>query len=488
MQSTAYKHIGDLERFLEDQGTNLVTNVWVKTGEFFQECEISLARKSDASGAQLQIVHVYLRPSPGSYDGQHDRASDLPSGFSRMLEWVAGSEPIMDTLVVKTDGLVSPADPLYALTRAAWCELFKIDSAFSAQKVPDATKFRKELVRKQFLSWLTQSAPNIEYWNSRSERLLASFKGSDLHCCQLPGINFKQLDFRQTNFNQSCFEGAFFGGSDLMKSTFVEADLRQCNLYNVKAANSDFSRANMQKAHLTDAKLQNANLTGADLTGARVWGADLRGANLTDCIVAGADFNAAKYDENTKLPKEFPQWAQLKWKGSGADPYKESQKQSAFATAPVDFPGFIEHLRSNFDRSRLDKALSMLKAESFQLYCRVNDECVTGVVKSQTDAELLYSCRLSSSGTFACCTQNLNACGGLRGALCKHILVLVIGLTKAGQLLPTTAAHWVLASKVEAPLLDKDVMADSFIQYKGVEAGDIDWRPTETVPEDYYAF
>jgi len=31
-------------------------------------------------------------------------------------------------------------------------------------------------------------------------------------------------------------------------------------------------------------------------------------------------------------------------------------------------------------------------------------------------------------------------------------------------------------------------MSQTFLKYKGAEAGEIDWRPTETVPEDYYAF
>jgi hypothetical protein len=31
-------------------------------------------------------------------------------------------------------------------------------------------------------------------------------------------------------------------------------------------------------------------------------------------------------------------------------------------------------------------------------------------------------------------------------------------------------------------------MTEAFIQYKGASLGEIDWRPTETIPEDYYAF
>jgi hypothetical protein len=38
-------------------------------------------------------------------------------------------------------------------------------------------------------------------------------------------------------------------------------------------------------------------------------------------------------------------------------------------------------------------------------------------------------------------------------------------------------------------LLDRDVMSTTFLRYKGykgAEAGGVDWRPAETIPEDYY--
>jgi hypothetical protein len=79
------------------------------------------------------------------------------------------------------------------------------------------------------------------------------------------------------------------------------------------------------------------------------------------------------------------------------------------------------------------------------------------------------------------------ACGGLRGALCKHLLVLIVGLTKAGQLDPATVNAWADASRAKKPAMDKDAQSESFLKYKGAEAGEVDWRPTETIPEDFYA-
>ena len=44
------------------------------------------------------------------------------------------------------------------------------------------------------------------------------------------------------------------------------------------------------------------------------------------------------------------------------------------------------------------------------------------------------------------------------------------------------------STKAWHPLRDEDLAAETFLQYKGAQAGEIDWRPTETIPEDFYAF
>jgi hypothetical protein len=137
--------------------------------------------------------------------------------------------------------------------------------------------------------------------------------------------------------------------------------------------------------------------------------------------------------------------------------------------------------------SRLANALTMLRAERFQLFAQVQDDALVGVVRSQSSASRVYSCRLTADGSFSCCTQNLRACGGLRGAVCKHLLVLILGLARAGQVAPEVAERWIHASRKRKPVLDPDVMSATFLRYKGAQAGAIDWRPTETIPEDYYA-
>jgi hypothetical protein len=157
-------------------------------------------------------------------------------------------------------------------------------------------------------------------------------------------------------------------------------------------------------------------------------------------------------------------------------------------TETLDLGEFMKCLEKRVRSTNLAKALQMLKAARFQLFSQVEETSLVGVVKSQTNADLVYSCRLAADGSYSCCTQNLNRCGGLQGGLCKHLLVLIVGLGKSGQLDPAVIDKWVQASKSNRPMVDKDAASATFLRYKGAEAGELDWRPTETIPEDYYAF
>jgi hypothetical protein len=159
-------------------------------------------------------------------------------------------------------------------------------------------------------------------------------------------------------------------------------------------------------------------------------------------------------------------------------------------SAPADtleFPEFLERLGKTVPFSNLSKALAMLRAERFELFAQAEADSLVGVVKSQTNPDLVYACKLAATGHYSCCTQNLNRCGGLQGGLCKHLLVLVVGLTKAKKLDGASVNSWVESSRTKRPVVDKDASSAIFLRYKGAEAGEIDWRPTETIPEDYYA-
>ncbi len=152
----------------------------------------------------------------------------------------------------------------------------------------------------------------------------------------------------------------------------------------------------------------------------------------------------------------------------------------------TDVATFLKALELRIEKPKIDKATKMLKASGFKLFNDVTDTHLNGVVKSQTDPDLVYACRIEAEGNYACCTQNLNICGGLRGSICKHLLVLIIGLVQAGELDPTTIDSWIAKSHDTKAELNKETMGEIFIRYKGAEAGEVDWRPTQTVPEDYY--
>src|SRR5205807_1830726 len=111
-----------------------------------------------------------------------------------------------------------------------------------------------------------------------------------------------------------------------------------------------------------------------------------------------------------------------------------------------------------------------------------------GVIRSQSSTDRVYACTLCSDGSFSCGTQNLRVCGGLGGAICKHLLVLIVGLAKSGQVDLGRTYEWARASRSARPIFDKDEATALFLKYKGAEAGEIDWRPMETIPEDYHTF
>ncbi len=152
----------------------------------------------------------------------------------------------------------------------------------------------------------------------------------------------------------------------------------------------------------------------------------------------------------------------------------------------TDTVTFLKALTLRIDKSKINKATKMLKTSGFKLFHSVTKNNLIGVVKSQSDPDLIYACRVNAQGQYACCTQNLNICGGVRGSICKHLLVLLIGLVQAGKLDPAIIDSWISKTLDTKPELNKETMAAILFRYKGAEAGEVDWRPMQTVPEDYY--
>jgi len=154
----------------------------------------------------------------------------------------------------------------------------------------------------------------------------------------------------------------------------------------------------------------------------------------------------------------------------------------------MDFPTFLSRLHGTVDDGKLGRAMKMLKTESFKLYSRIHDGTLVGVVRSQSSSGTVYASWLTQEGTYGCAKPDLEDCMGLQGSICKHLLVLLVALARAGEIECNLAYSWVDKARGKRPRADADLVANTFLQYKGAEAGEIDWRPTQTIPEDFYAY
>lgn len=445
------------------------------------------------------------------YKGQ-ELHGDLIRSMNHLLERADGRSNItaVKALTVKlTKGKMAPKQ-LRGLAIAAWAEAvgLPLPSEEEVSKDVQTAKDKQNEMRTALIEDLRGGPAGVERFNGRSKaNTLAAkdLKDIDVSGADLSGLNLRYCgvtQFNNSNFEGSNLTGAKGSGCDFGSCNFKNAIMDGVEMHATSFAESSFVNSSLVNAVFRGANLQNvdfesANLKGADLTFASIKGANLSTANLTDVIYSGTE-----YDAQTRWPKDYAPPSdpnasnphaiqQLVFSGSGRDPFLMQQvKAMASETGgSLGFDAFVSRLEKEFDQERLKKSLKMLKAERFQLFAEVANDSLVGVVKSQTDPDLVYSCRLMENGSYACCTQNLNPCGGLRGALCKHLLVLLIGITKAGELDAGLACEWVLGSKrFKSASLDKDFMTATLLRYKGAEAGEIDWRPTETMPEDYYAF
>lgn len=410
--------------------------------------------------------------------------------------WPEGTPlPHTVTATGKKTGLVNTK--LTRLALEAWCETFGIavPSADEMQNQEADAEAKKNQERARLLAKLNEP-DGVEKWNNPDRRELVaveSFPKADLSGKQLDHLNLWNLNFENGNFEASSLAEPQLCFASYRGSNFREAKMDRvkgtCGKFDdCDFTNADLSNAYLDSASLLKAKLKNANLTDANLTSAKLRGADFTGAQFSSKRSSReSTFSGAEFDETTIFSPDFELPKSLMWKGKDIDPRAKSAVQAIQAAGPIDLPQFMTLLESLVDKDRLAKALAMLKADRFRLFAQAGDEQLVGVVKSQSDAELVYSCRLTKDGEFSCCTQNLNVCGGLRGALCKHLLVLIIGMTNGGELDPTVVNQWITASRFKKPVLNKDVMSETLLRYKGAEAGEVDWRPMETIPEDYYA-
>jgi uncharacterized protein YjbI with pentapeptide repeats len=407
-------------------------------------------------------------------------------------KWTGGTLRL-DSITAKASKCPLKSGELRQLATAAWCEATGV-----APPAPEETETRhrtlkttRQELRQRLLAGLRSGSAGVKAWNQLTQeerKAVGDFRRADLAGAKVSGVDLQGLDFEKANFEGANLARALLGNY----ARFRGANFRGANLQGARAgigrfSSADFTGASLQKARLRVCTFQNANFQGADLSGADLGYADLRGADLSTANLSGVNWERTRYNEKTRWPRGFVPPEGLVWKGKGTDPRALRAVRTRKRSGPIDFDTLLRRLAKAVDPGRLERALATLKEDRFRLYAEIADDHLIGVVKSQSDPKLVYSCRLTAEGEFGCCTQKLNLCGGLSGALCKHLLVLLVGLAKAGELDPARASDWSEASRLRKPALDREALSEALLRYKGAEAGQIDWRPTETIPEDFYA-
>jgi uncharacterized protein YjbI with pentapeptide repeats len=431
----------------------------------------------------LEAVSRYRRDRNEAYDNLP--APTFAQGMVNLADRWPKANVRLDTVKAQGSRLLT-GKKLLDLAMAAWSEAFgeEAESAEAIARKKAAQEAAIVALRETMRAEITGGAAGAKKWSARPDRErkeIGPLHDLDFQGVDLAGVNFEKCDMKGCNFSGAKLRGAKFAQTNLEGANFAGADLSEAYLGFCGAQNATFADAKLMNSGLALAYFQGANFRGADLTDADIGSSCLHGADFTNAKLGGTKFRLARYDAATTFPQGFVPPLSMELETPPAE-----VKPAAAGT--VDFATFVQHLQAIFADSRFANATSMLKAERFKLFAEVKDKALVGIIRSQSSKERVYSCRLASDGAFGCCTQNLKACGGLHGgALCKHLLVLIIGLAKAEQIDPATVEAWVLESQKQKPAFDKDAVADLFLRYNGAQAGEVDWRPTETIPEDYYA-
>jgi uncharacterized protein YjbI with pentapeptide repeats len=442
--------------------------------------------------------HTYLRLGPGA----------TPSvAFLAAAMRYPGAVPRLASVSARVSGGPTTGAKLVPVVYQAWHEAYGRPVPADEDVADDlkAGKGSKQAADQAALDLLRSGPAGVKKWNKKpdDERAGTRLAGADLKGCDLSGAKLTGVILDRADLSGAKLTGADLSshftrpalkqmatglkGAKLVGADLTGANLGGCNCQEADFTRADLTGANVRAGRYLRAKFDRANLTDADFSFSHLEGADFSTATLS-----GNEFDRATFDEKTRWPAGFALLDKLIWKGAGPDPRKPVVKAKVQGKLPGMGDDFVDGLRAACDGAKLSKALSMLKAERFQLFAEVAPTHVCGVVRSQSSEKRVYACRLASDGRYSCCTQNLIQCVVSRGSPCKHLLVLVVGLVKAGQLDGPTALEWLRRARRQGLTPDgfkpdKEVVTATFLRYKGVEAGEVDWRPTETIPEDFYA-
>ena len=487
-QVTVGPHVKQLEQVAK-QSRKLQTSAELVLPAGTVDVSVSSQMYSTMTSVSGYFCH---HPTPKQSRTEGVRGRTIPTAMIDLVKRWPKGKLVPNSIEVSASKCPIKRKELIQLATAAWHEVFGIDvlSDENFEQQQQEEKERQASLAETLLKELYGGPEGVKKWNARPHKerdSVTSLLNQDFSGKKLKGVFLPAKQLQKSKFDKADLSDAKLNASQLKNCSFRDANLRRTNLAHANASEADFRGAKLTGSWLVSANFRGASFVGADLTKATLVRAKLLAADLSEAKLTDVEWAGATFDEKTKFPQGFTTPDDLVWKGEGPDPRVEARIVALPKAEKLDFDQFLQRLDENVEKARLQKATAMLKAERFQLYSKSTKEHVIGVVKSQSSPDLVYSCRLAKGGHFACCSQNLNPCGGLRGALCKHLLVLVIGLCKSGELDPGQVESWIRASQFRSPELDGDAMSEALLQYKGAESGEIDWRPTETIPEDFYA-
>ncbi len=481
-------HLRELNE-LAGASKHTTTSVLLQVGP--NRASISMAQ-TNRKGAKASLCfgwHLFT-PQGERYDFEGPRS--FAGGLLALGNKFAGADVWLGSVTVESNRKPRGKE-LADLAAAAWCEAFGLEvlPAEELARTREEWPERRQRLQEEALAELRGGPAGVARWNARVDSdelktICPTFADVDLSGAAAAGARFRSLRFLSAKLDGAQLPGSGADNANFTSSSFQNANLEGSHWSSSSFGGADFTGANLRacscRCGFEGATFQKADLSGSKFTNSAFQGADLSGAKLEGC-----NFQGARYDEHTRFPPSTLPPDGMRWVGKGENPHLRAILDAPLSSTDLDVETFMERLRGNVEAGRLANALKMLKAERFQLYAQVEPNQLVGIVKSQTVGSRLYSCRLAADGSFSCCTQNLLPCGGLAGRICKHLLVLVVGLVKSGQANAALVDRWVEASGKQRPLLDADAMSATFLRYKGAESGEIDWRPTETIPEDYYA-
>jgi uncharacterized protein YjbI with pentapeptide repeats len=293
-----------------------------------------------------------------------------------------------------------------------------------------------------------------------------TFAGLDLLSWQTADLTADAASFHRTDLLGVSFHGGSFRGT-----VFVEAGLDH----------ADLQDADLTGADLHGATLYQTNLNGAILAGANLRQADLRGAQMETAQLAGADLTAAEYDRTTRFPPDFlPDRAgMLRRLVAVMPPPAEHSPPEA-----NDLDLLQQQIAQDLGSPEADVLFILAEHGYGVLATEVQPWRVSGVVIEPGNSDRLYCCRLTSAGNFVCGTDKLVLCGRRRRGYCGHLALLLLTLVQRDQLDPQTAIDWLHRRYSPQPRPDRQTLAAILDRFTPTPP---DYRPTETLPEDYYA-